>query len=131
VNDCALPSFSNLSGLMTGLWKWPDSRQSFHWELLQSSTPAKDWDIRFLMTMSILRQMVIGSGVTWLFSLPCWFRSLTSTPDSKSCAIGQEGSGGPYPTSLPQDALASGAHYLVLDEGDNCPQFLEALAEGK
>ncbi len=26
--------------------------------------------------------------------------------------------GGPYPTSVPQDALASGADYLVLDEGE-------------
>lgn len=32
--------------------------------------------------------------------------------------------GGPYPTSVPQDALASGAHYLVLDEGEiTVPQF--------
>src|SRR6476646_6818861 len=26
--------------------------------------------------------------------------------------------GGPYPTSVPQDALDSGAHYLILDEGE-------------
>lgn len=26
--------------------------------------------------------------------------------------------GGPYPTSLPQHALQSGAHYLILDEGE-------------
>lgn len=40
--------------------------------------------------------------------------------------------GGPYPTSVPQDALSSGAHYLVLDEGEiTVPQFLEALAQGK
>lgn len=40
--------------------------------------------------------------------------------------------GGPYPTSVPQDALASGAHYLVLDEGEiTVPQFLEALAQGQ
>ncbi|MEP0913114.1 B12-binding domain-containing radical SAM protein [Leptolyngbya sp. GB1-A1] len=40
--------------------------------------------------------------------------------------------GGPYPTSVPQDALASGAHYLILDEGEiTVPQFLEALAQGR
>lgn len=37
--------------------------------------------------------------------------------------------GGPYPTSVPEDALASGAHYLVLDEGElTIPQFLAAIA---
>jgi len=40
--------------------------------------------------------------------------------------------GGPYPTSVPQDALASGADYLVLDEGElTVPQFLQALAQGQ
>jgi radical SAM superfamily enzyme YgiQ (UPF0313 family) len=40
--------------------------------------------------------------------------------------------GGPYPTSIPQDALAAGAHYLILDEGElTVPMFLAALAEGK
>lgn len=40
--------------------------------------------------------------------------------------------GGSYPTSIPQDALDSGAHYLVLDEGElTVPQFLEALKGGK
>lgn len=40
--------------------------------------------------------------------------------------------GGPYPTSLPEHALDSGAHYLILDEGEiTVPQFLEAIAEGQ
>ena len=40
--------------------------------------------------------------------------------------------GGPYPTSVPQDALDSGAHYLVLDEGEiTIPQFLESFAQGQ
>ncbi|MGY2780436.1 radical SAM superfamily enzyme YgiQ (UPF0313 family) [Thermostichus sp. MS-CIW-23] len=35
--------------------------------------------------------------------------------------------GGPYPTSVPQDALESGAHYLVLDEGEvTIPAFVKA-----
>jgi radical SAM superfamily enzyme YgiQ (UPF0313 family) len=39
--------------------------------------------------------------------------------------------GGPYPTSLPEPALESGAHYLVLDEGEiTIPLFLEAIATG-
>ncbi|MBD2313899.1 B12-binding domain-containing radical SAM protein [Desertifilum sp. FACHB-1129] len=40
--------------------------------------------------------------------------------------------GGPYPTSVPQAALDSGANYLILDEGENTvPQFLEAIAQGQ
>lgn len=40
--------------------------------------------------------------------------------------------GGPYPTSVPEDALSVGAHYLVLDEGEiTVPLFLEALAQGQ
>ncbi len=40
--------------------------------------------------------------------------------------------GGPYPTSVPQDALAFGADFLVLDEGEmTVPLFLEALERGE
>ncbi|MEM1255036.1 MAG: B12-binding domain-containing radical SAM protein [Cyanobacteria bacterium P01_H01_bin.21] len=40
--------------------------------------------------------------------------------------------GGPYPTSVPQDALDAGAQFLVLDEGEmTVPQFLEALGQGE
>jgi radical SAM superfamily enzyme YgiQ (UPF0313 family) len=40
--------------------------------------------------------------------------------------------GGPYPTSLPEHALDSGANYLILDEGEiTVPQFLAAIAEGQ
>jgi radical SAM superfamily enzyme YgiQ (UPF0313 family) len=39
--------------------------------------------------------------------------------------------GGPYPTSLPEEALASGADYLILDEGEiTVPKFLEATRQG-
>jgi radical SAM superfamily enzyme YgiQ (UPF0313 family) len=39
--------------------------------------------------------------------------------------------GGPYPTSMPEEALAAGADYLILDEGEmTIPKFLEAIAEG-
>lgn len=39
--------------------------------------------------------------------------------------------GGPYPTSVPEDALGAGANFLVLDEGEmTVPPFLEALERG-
>ncbi|MEB3293104.1 MAG: DUF4070 domain-containing protein [Synechococcales bacterium] len=39
--------------------------------------------------------------------------------------------GGPYPTSMPEDAIAAGADYLVLDEGEiTLPMFVEALERG-
>jgi radical SAM superfamily enzyme YgiQ (UPF0313 family) len=40
--------------------------------------------------------------------------------------------GGPYPTSVPQDALDAGANFLILDEGEmTIPQFLEAIEQGE
>ncbi len=40
--------------------------------------------------------------------------------------------GGPYPTSVPEDAMAYGADYLVLDEGElTVPLFLKAIAQGQ
>lgn len=40
--------------------------------------------------------------------------------------------GGPYPTSVPTDALAWGADYLILDEGElTIPAFLEAIERGE
>ena len=40
--------------------------------------------------------------------------------------------GGAYPTSVPQDAIASGANYLILDEGElTIPMFLDAIAQGQ
>ncbi len=40
--------------------------------------------------------------------------------------------GGPYPTSIPEDALSAGAHYLILDEGEiTVQQFIDALAGGQ
>lgn len=38
--------------------------------------------------------------------------------------------GGPYPTSVPEEAIEYGADYLVLDEGElTVPLFLEAIAQ--
>jgi radical SAM superfamily enzyme YgiQ (UPF0313 family) len=40
--------------------------------------------------------------------------------------------GGPYATSLPQDALDAGADYLILDEGEiTLPLFVEAVQRGE
>lgn len=40
--------------------------------------------------------------------------------------------GGPYPTSVPEDAIASGTDYMILDEGEiTIPLFLEAIARGE
>ncbi|MCA1993803.1 MAG: B12-binding domain-containing radical SAM protein, partial [Coleofasciculus sp. S288] len=39
--------------------------------------------------------------------------------------------GGPYPTSLPQEAKEAGADYLILDEGEiTLPMFVEAITRG-
>lgn len=40
--------------------------------------------------------------------------------------------GGPYPTSIPEDALEAGADYLILDEGEiTIPLFVEAVQRGE
>ncbi|MBD2328119.1 B12-binding domain-containing radical SAM protein [Alkalinema sp. FACHB-956] len=40
--------------------------------------------------------------------------------------------GGPYATALPQEAIASGADFLILDEGEiTLPQFVAALQRGE
>jgi radical SAM superfamily enzyme YgiQ (UPF0313 family) len=40
--------------------------------------------------------------------------------------------GGPYPTSVPEESLAAGADYLILDEGEiTLPMFVEAVQAGE
>ncbi|AFY66684.1 B12-binding domain-containing radical SAM protein [Geitlerinema sp. PCC 7407] len=40
--------------------------------------------------------------------------------------------GGPYPTSVPEEALGAGADYMILDEGEiTLPMFVEAIARGE
>lgn len=40
--------------------------------------------------------------------------------------------GGPYPTSIPDDALSAGADYLILDEGEiTLPLFVGAIERGE
>jgi len=39
--------------------------------------------------------------------------------------------GGPYPTSVPEEAASAGADYLILDEGEiTLPMFIEAIGRG-
>lgn len=40
--------------------------------------------------------------------------------------------GGPYPTSVPQESIAAGADFLILDEGEiTLPMFVEAISRGE
>lgn len=93
----------------------------------------KDWEIRFIdrnvqfeteadwdwCDLVIISAMIIQKQD---------FRALIQ----KGVAMGKKVAvGGPYPTSVPEFALESGAHYLILDEGEcTIPMFLEALARG-
>lgn len=57
------------------------------------------------------------------------FRNVIQTANAKGKKVAV---GGPYPTSVPEFALKSGADYLVLDEGEiTIPMFLEALERGE
>lgn len=94
----------------------------------------KDWEIRFFD-----RNVNPETDDDWQWcDMVILSAMLVQKPDfhaliQKAVRLGKKVVvGGPYPTSIPQDALASGAHYLVLDEGElTIPQFLEALAQGK
>jgi len=93
-----------------------------------------DWDIRFVdrnvrseteddwnwCELVIISAMIIQKQD---------FRELIQ----KGVALGKKVAvGGPYPTSIPEYALESGAHYLILDEGEcTIPLFLEALERGE
>jgi radical SAM superfamily enzyme YgiQ (UPF0313 family) len=40
--------------------------------------------------------------------------------------------GGPYPTSVPDEAISAGADYMILDEGEiTLPMFVEAVQRGE
>jgi radical SAM superfamily enzyme YgiQ (UPF0313 family) len=94
----------------------------------------KDWEVRFYD-----RNVNLETDADWEWcDLVILSAMLVQKPDfhtliQKAVRLGKKVAvGGPYPTSVPQDALDSGAHYLILDEGEmTIPQFLEALAQGK
>ncbi|HBE32194.1 MAG TPA: B12-binding domain-containing radical SAM protein, partial [Cyanobacteria bacterium UBA11368] len=94
----------------------------------------KDWEIRFAdrnvrketeadwewCDIVIISAMIVQKAD---------FRALIQ----KGVALGKKVAvGGPFPTSVPEYALESGAHYLILDEGEcTIPMFLEALERGE
>jgi radical SAM superfamily enzyme YgiQ (UPF0313 family) len=94
----------------------------------------KDWEIRFYdRNISSETEAdwewcdlaIISSMIVQREDLHCLIRK--AVEHGKKVAVG-----GPYPTSLPEHALDSGAHYLILDEGEiTVPQFLEAVAIGQ
>ncbi|AFY35438.1 B12-binding domain-containing radical SAM protein [Calothrix sp. PCC 7507] len=94
----------------------------------------KDWEIRFCD-----RNVNLETEADWEWcDLVILSAMLVQKPDfhaliQKAVRLGKKVAvGGPYPTSIPQDALNSGANYLILDEGElTVPQFLEALKDGK
>ncbi|MBD2208675.1 B12-binding domain-containing radical SAM protein [Nostoc linckia FACHB-104] len=94
----------------------------------------QDWEIRFCD-----RNVTLETEADWQWcDLVIISAMLVQKPDfhaliKKAVRLGKKVAvGGPYPTSLPQDALDSGAHYLILDEGEmTVPLFLEALSQGK
>jgi len=94
----------------------------------------QDWEIRFYD-----RNVNPETAEDWEWcDLVILSAMLVQKPDfhsliQKAVQLGKKVAvGGPYPTSVPQDALDSGAHYLVLDEGElTVPPFLDAIAQGK
>jgi radical SAM superfamily enzyme YgiQ (UPF0313 family) len=94
----------------------------------------QEWEVRFYD-----RNVSLETEADWEWcDLVIISAMLVQKPDfhaliQKAVRLGKKVAvGGPYPTSVPQDAQASGAHYLILDEGEmTVPQFLEAIAQGQ
>ncbi|MGG6239431.1 B12-binding domain-containing radical SAM protein [Nodosilinea sp. AN01ver1] len=93
-----------------------------------------DWEIRFRD-----RNVTPETDADWAWcDLVIISAMLVQKPDfqaliQRAVRLGKRVAvGGPYPTSVPQDALAVGAQFLILDEGEiTVPQFLEALERGE
>ena len=93
-----------------------------------------DWQIRFYD-----RNVGLENDADWEWcDLVILSAMLVQKPDfhaliQKAVRLGKKVAvGGPYPTSVPQDALNSGADYLILDEGEmTIPLFLDAITEGQ
>ncbi|MEN9224771.1 MAG: DUF4070 domain-containing protein [Thermostichus sp. HHBFW_bins_43] len=93
-----------------------------------------DWDIRFFD-----RNVTFETEADWQWcDVVILSAMLVQKQDfhaliRKGVALGKKVAvGGPYPTSVPQDALDSGAHYLVLDEGEvTIPLFVQACQAGQ
>jgi radical SAM superfamily enzyme YgiQ (UPF0313 family) len=93
----------------------------------------QDWEIRFCD-----RNVSSQTAADWEWcDLVILSAMLVQKPDfhhliRKAVGLGKKVVvGGPYPTSIPQDALDADAHYLILDEGElTIPKFVEAIAQG-
>lgn len=93
-----------------------------------------DWEIRFHD-----RNVACETEADWQWcDIVILSAMLVQKPDfqaliQKAVRLGKPVAvGGPYPTSVPQDALEVGANFLILDEGEmTVPLFLEALGRGE
>lgn len=94
----------------------------------------QDWEMRFRD-----RNVTCETQADWDWcDLVILSAMLVQKPDfqaliQKAARLGKTVAvGGPYPTSIPQDALDAGANFLILDEGEmTIPLFLEALSQGQ
>ncbi len=94
----------------------------------------QDWEMRFRD-----RNVTCETQADWDWcDLVILSAMLVQKPDfealiQKAVRLGKTVAvGGPYPTSVPQDALDAGADFLILDEGEmTIPLFLEALSQGQ
>lgn len=94
----------------------------------------QDWEIRFRD-----RNVTGETQADWDWcDLVILSAMLVQKPDfqaliQKAARLGKTVAvGGPYPTSVPQDALDAGANFLILDEGEmTIPLFLDALSQGQ
>lgn len=92
-----------------------------------------DWEIRFYD-----RNVAPETAADWDWcDLVIVSAMIVQKPDflaliQKAVRLGKPVAvGGPYPTSVPEDALEAGANFLILDEGEmTVPAFLAALNRG-
>ncbi|AFZ42521.1 Radical SAM domain protein [Halothece sp. PCC 7418] len=94
----------------------------------------QDWDIRFYD-----RNVTLETEADWdwcdLIMVSAMIAQREDFHDLIRKAV-QKGKkvavGGPYPTSVPEDAMESGADYLILDEGEiTIPPFVDAITRGE
>jgi len=93
-----------------------------------------EWEIRF-----VDRNVSLETDDDWMWCEVVMISAMIIQKQDfrdliqKGVALGKKVAvGGPFPTSVPEFALAAGADYLILDEGEcTIPLFLEALVRGE